>query len=57
MYEMFNLIIHFFTTMLIGYYLITVLQWYNYKVNRIIFHFHNYKWHLFYLVIPIIFCI
>jgi len=51
---MFDLIIHFFTTMLIGYYLITTLQWYNYKVNRIIFNFHNYKWHLFYLVIPII---
>ena len=49
-----DLVIHFITTMLIGYYLITVLQWYNYKVNRIIFHFHNYRWHLFYLVIPIL---
>ena len=51
---MFDLIIHFITTYAIGFYLITVLQWYNYKVNRIIFHFHNYKWHIFYLLIPII---
>ncbi|WP_457562350.1 Mur ligase family protein [Caminibacter pacificus] len=54
MFSVFNLVIHFLTTMFIGYYLITVLQWYNYKVNRIIFHFHNYRWHVFYLIIPII---
>jgi len=51
---MFNLIVHFITVYAIGFYLITTLQWYNYKINRIIFHFHNYKWHLFYLLIPII---
>jgi len=50
---MFDLIVHFLTTMFIGYYVITVLQWYNYKVDRVIFHFHNYRWHLFYLIIPI----
>lgn len=49
-----NLALHFITTMVLGYYLITALQWYNYKVNRVIFHFHNYRWHLIYLVIPII---
>jgi len=51
---MFDLVVHFITTMLIGYYLITVLQWYNYKVERVIFHFHNYKWHLLYVLIPIL---
>ena len=51
---MFNLIIHFIATFAIGFYLITVLQWYNYKVSRIIFHFHKYRWHIFYLIIPII---
>jgi UDP-N-acetylmuramoyl-tripeptide--D-alanyl-D-alanine ligase len=50
---MFDLIVHFLTTMFIGYYVITVLQWYNYKVDRVFFHFHNYRWHLFYLIIPI----
>jgi len=51
---MFNLLVHFITTFALGFYLITVLQWYNYKLKRIIFHFHNYKWHFFYLIIPII---
>jgi len=51
---MFDLIIHFITTFLIAFYLITTLQWYNYKVNRIIFHFHRYRWHIFYFVIPIL---
>ena len=51
---MFELIVHFITVFAIGFYLITTLQWYNYKINRIIFHFHNYKWHIFYLLIPII---
>ena len=51
---MFNLLVHFITTFAIGFYLITTLQWYNYKINRIIFHFHRYRWHIFYLVIPLI---
>ena len=51
---MFNLAIHFITSFAVGFYLITVLQWYNYKVNRIIFHFHKYKWHIFYFLIPLV---
>ena len=51
---MFNLIVNFITAYVLGYYLITTLQWYNYKLKRVIFHFSNYKWHLFYFVIPIV---
>ena len=51
---MFDLIVHFITVYVLGLYLITVLQWYNYKINRVIFHFHNYKWHLFYFVVPVV---
>jgi len=51
---MFNLIIHFITSFAVAFYLITVLQWYNYKINRIIFHFHKIRWHIFYFVIPLI---
>ena len=51
---MFNLLVHFITAFAIGFYLITVLQWYNYKLNRIIFHFHKYRWHIFYLLIPLV---
>jgi len=51
---MFNLLVHFITAFSVAFYLITVLQWYNYKVNRIIFHFHRYRWHIFYFVIPVL---
>ncbi|MEO1922987.1 MAG: UDP-N-acetylmuramoyl-tripeptide--D-alanyl-D-alanine ligase [Nautiliaceae bacterium] len=51
---MFDLIVNFITVYVLGVYLITVLQWYNYKINRVIFHFHNYKWHLFYFVVPVV---
>ncbi len=51
---MFNLIIHFITVFAIGFYLITVLQWYSYKIERIIFHFHKIRWHIFYFVIPVL---
>jgi len=50
----FELIINFLTAYILGLYLITVLQWYNYKVSRIVFHFHNYRWHFLYLIVPLI---
>ncbi|NPA11040.1 MAG: UDP-N-acetylmuramoyl-tripeptide--D-alanyl-D-alanine ligase [Epsilonproteobacteria bacterium] len=51
---MFELFVNFITAYVLGAYIITVLQWYNYKASRIIFHFHNYKWHLFYFVVPVV---
>ncbi|GAX88257.1 UDP-N-acetylmuramoyl-tripeptide--D-alanyl-D-alanine ligase [Lebetimonas natsushimae] len=51
---MFQLIVNFITAYILGYYLITVLQWYNYKVKRIIFHFHKPLWHLIYFVVPVV---
>lgn len=38
----------------LSFYLITILQWYSYKIDRIIFHFSKPKWNLFYLVLPFI---
>ncbi|MEO1928597.1 MAG: UDP-N-acetylmuramoyl-tripeptide--D-alanyl-D-alanine ligase [Nautiliaceae bacterium] len=49
-----NLIVNFITVYLLAFYLITVLQWYNYKLSRIVFHFHKPIWHLIYFVIPIL---
>jgi UDP-N-acetylmuramoyl-tripeptide--D-alanyl-D-alanine ligase len=51
---MFKLIVNFITAYVLGYYLITALQWYNYKIKRVIFHFHKPIWHLVYFIIPII---
>lgn len=37
-----------------GYYFITSLQWYSYKLNRAIFHHTKKWWHLIYFLIPFI---
>ncbi|MEO1958573.1 MAG: UDP-N-acetylmuramoyl-tripeptide--D-alanyl-D-alanine ligase [Nautiliaceae bacterium] len=47
-------IVHFVTTFLIGVYVITTLQWYNYKIDRVLFHFHNYTWHILYFLFPVV---
>lgn len=42
-----------FVTVL-GWYLITNLQWYDYKLSRVILKHHKPHWHLFYFFIPFI---
>ncbi len=39
----------------VGWYLITNLQWYNYKLERVIFKHHKREWHFVYLVMPVVF--
>jgi UDP-N-acetylmuramoyl-tripeptide--D-alanyl-D-alanine ligase len=36
----------------IGYYFITNLQWYSYKLNRVLFHHTKTWWHFVYFLIP-----
>jgi len=50
---MFDLIVNFITAYVLGFYVITVLQWYSYRVDRILFHFHKPLWHLLYFVVPV----
>jgi len=38
---------------LLGYYLATNLQWYNYKLNRIIIHHHRPIEHIFLFLLPL----
>lgn len=33
------------------------LQWYHYKVTRVLFRHHKQKWHLFYFVLPVLYFI
>ncbi len=33
----------------VAFYLMSALQWYSYKLKRILFHFHKPLWHLFFL--------
>lgn len=51
---LFNAFIHFLFLLTIGFYLITTLQWFSYKFERIIFHFTKPFWHIWFLVIPIL---
>ena len=46
-------IVNFITIFAVGFYLITTLQWYNYKVERVLFKFTKYQWHILYFVLPI----
>ncbi|OQX59550.1 MAG: UDP-N-acetylmuramoylalanyl-D-glutamyl-2, 6-diaminopimelate--D-alanyl-D-alanine ligase [Helicobacteraceae bacterium 4484_230] len=38
--------------MALGWYLITNLQWYDYKIERVVLKHHKWSWHLFYFIIP-----
>ena len=40
--------------LLLGWYLITNLQWYDYKLSRVILKHHKPQWHLIYFFIPFI---
>lgn len=40
--------------MCLGWYMITSLQWYNYKLERVIFKHHKYYWHINYFAVPIL---
>jgi UDP-N-acetylmuramoyl-tripeptide--D-alanyl-D-alanine ligase len=42
----------FVTTL--GWYLITNLQWYDYKIERVVMRHHKVWWHLFYFIVPFI---
>jgi len=44
---------HIIFVLVIGYYVISALQWYSYKLERVVLHFNRYDWHLFFFLIPI----
>jgi len=39
--------------MSLGWYLITNLQWYNYKLERVVLKHHKQQWHIIYFLSPI----
>ena len=52
--EYINIAIHIILIMSLGWYLITNFQWYNYKLERVIFKHHKWQWHITYFLSPII---
>lgn len=47
------LIAHVAFILMLGFYLITCLQWFSYKPARIIFHFTKPAWHLYFFILPL----
>ncbi len=53
-FSVFELLSHFIFCLLLGYYLTTNLQWYSYKIERVIFHHHKWQWHALYFLLPLL---
>jgi UDP-N-acetylmuramoyl-tripeptide--D-alanyl-D-alanine ligase len=47
-------VINVLLILVLGWYLITNLQWYNYKLDRVILKHHKIEWHSLYFIIPIV---
>lgn len=52
--EYFNIFTHVILVMALGWYLITNLQWYNYKIERVVLKHHKWQWHITYFLAPIV---
>ncbi len=47
------LFLHLAFILTLGYYFISSMQWYNYKIERVVLHFNRYDWHLYFFIVPI----
>ena len=52
--EYFDIFTHILVVMSLGWYMITNLQWYNYKIERVILKHHKQQWHIVYFVTPLV---
>jgi len=50
----FKTISHIVFTVTLGWYLIVNLQWYNYKIDRVIFRHKKYLWHILLFIVPVV---
>ena len=48
-----ELIAHLAFVMILGWYLMTNLQWYSYKLSRVIFKHKKQMWHVLYFILPL----
>jgi UDP-N-acetylmuramoyl-tripeptide--D-alanyl-D-alanine ligase len=48
-----KLFIHLLFVLTLGYYTISALQWYSYKLERVVFNYKRYDWHLLFFIVPI----
>jgi UDP-N-acetylmuramoyl-tripeptide--D-alanyl-D-alanine ligase len=54
MLPMLNAIFYGLFILAMGYYFITNLQWYSYKLNRVLFHHTKAWWHVVYFLVPMV---
>ena len=52
--EFLELFTNILLIMSLGWYLITNLQWYNYKLDRVVLKHHKLQWHIIYFLSPIL---
>ena len=52
MIQLINSLFYALFILAMGYYFITNLQWYSYKLNRVLFHHTKTWWHFVYFLIP-----
>lgn len=52
---MIEILLNFIFILGLGFYLITALQWFLYKFERVLFHYTKPMWHINFVVIPVIF--
>ncbi|MCI5633123.1 UDP-N-acetylmuramoyl-tripeptide--D-alanyl-D-alanine ligase [Helicobacter sp.] len=55
--DIFTMATRWFFLIALSYYTMVNLQWYHYKITRVIFKHHKQKWHFLYFVLPIIYFI
>jgi len=52
--EYFDIFTHILLVMSLGWYMITNLQWYNYKIERVVLKHHKQQWHIVYFATPFV---
>ncbi len=52
--ELINILSNIIFVLALGYYFMTNMQWYSYKLERVLFHHTKTWWHLAYFVFPLL---
>jgi UDP-N-acetylmuramoyl-tripeptide--D-alanyl-D-alanine ligase len=53
--ELLNILSNILFVLALGFYFMTNMQWYSYKLGRVLFHHTKTWWHLVYFLIPVFF--
>lgn len=50
--DVFLFISHVVFVLTLGYYVISALQWYSYRLERVVLNYKRYDWHMFFFLFP-----